>query len=84
MSLNNDTTNLKQKNEAIEDKKNQMKSEAEESSSKKLNKISDLARILMAIDSMENRCLNRKPNSLLKYSMESYTSLQEPQFFNLF
>lgn len=69
MSLNNDTTNLKQKYEGIEDQKNQLKSEAEETSSKKLNKISDLARILMAIDSMENRCLNRKPKSFLKYPM---------------
>jgi hypothetical protein len=69
MSLNNDTTNLKQKYEAIDEQKNQLKSEAEETSSKKLNKISDLARILMSIDSMENRCLNRNAKSLLKYPL---------------
>ncbi len=60
MQLNNDIANLQQKFEGIEDQKNKLKSEAEESSSKKLNKVSDLARILMAVDNLENRCINRK------------------------
>lgn len=75
MSLNNDITNLKQKYEGIEDQKNQHKSEAEENSSKKLNKISDLAKILMAIDSIENRCFNRKQKSALQYNVQMLTNL---------
>jgi predicted nucleic acid-binding Zn-ribbon protein len=67
MQLNNDIGGLQQKFEHIEDQKNKLKSEAEEISSKKLNKVSDLARILMAIDNLENRCLNRKEKSGLKY-----------------
>lgn len=73
MSLNNDITNLKQQFERIEDQKNSLKNEAEETSSKKLSKISELARILMAIDSMENRCLNRKAKSL-KYPIQAITN----------
>ncbi len=69
MQLNNDIANLQQQFEQIEDKKNRLKSEAEETSSKKLGKVSDLARILMAIDNLENRCLNRKDKSALKYPL---------------
>ena len=61
-----------------------MKSEAEEVSSKKLNKVSDLAKILMAIDSLESRCLNRNDNSKLKYRLDALTSLTKPEFFNKF
>ncbi len=61
-----------------------MKSEAEESSSKKLSKVSDLARILMAIDNLENRCLNRKEKSALKYPLHQLTNLEDPKNFNLF
>jgi hypothetical protein len=78
MSLNVDITNLKQQYESIEDEKNQLRNEATETSSKKLNKISDLAKILMAIDSMENRCLNRNESSKLKYKLEALTNLTKP------
>jgi len=61
-----------------------LKSEAEESSSKKLNKISDLARILMAIDNLENRCLNRKANSALRYPLNILMNLEDPKNFNMF
>ena len=38
---------------------------------KKLNKISELARILMAIDSLEKRCFKRKEKkSALKYQID--------------
>eukprot|EP00347_Sterkiella_histriomuscorum_P020865 403336168 len=84
MTLNNDIANLQQKFEAIEDQKNKLKSEAEESSSKKLNKVSDLARILMAIDNLESRCLNRKERSALKYPLNSLMNLEDPKNFNLF
>jgi hypothetical protein len=67
MQLNNDIAQLQQRFETIEDQKNKLKSEAEEVSSKKLSKVSDLARILMAIDNLETRCLNRKDKSALKY-----------------
>ena len=85
MSLNNDITTLKSNYEKIEDQKNQLKSEAEETSTKKLNKISDLAKILMAIDSLEYRCLNRNDNSKLKYRLDTLEQdLKKPEFFNKF
>lgn len=81
MQLNNDIATLQQKYESIDDQKNKLKSEAEETSSKKLGKVSDLARILMAIDNLENRCLNRKEKSGLKYPI---VGLDDPKNFNLF
>lgn len=69
MQLNNEIAQLQQTFEKIEDQKNKLKSEAEETSSKKLSKVSDLARILMAIDNLETRCLNRKEKSALKYPL---------------
>jgi len=85
MQLNNDIAQLQQKFEAIDDQKNQLKSEAEESSSKKLGKVSELARILMAIDNLEKRCLNRKEqNSFLKYPLNILMNLEDPKNFNMF
>ena len=82
--MNNDIATLQQKYETIDDQKNKLKSEAEETSSKKLSKVSDLARILMAIDNLENRCLNRKEKSGLKYPLSSLVGLEDPKNFNLF
>ena len=81
MQLNNEIGQLQQQFEKIEDQKNKLKSEAEETSSKKLSKISDLARILMAINNIEVKCYNRKENSRLKYAM---TGLDDPKNFNNF
>lgn len=80
MQLNNDIAQLQQRFESIEDQKNKLKSEAEETSSKKLSKVSELARILMAIDNLETRCLNRKEKSVLRYQV----NLEDPKNFNLF
>lgn len=75
---------LQQRFESVEDQKNKLKSEAEETSSKKLSKVSDLARILMAIDNLETSCLNRKEKSALKYPLQSLVGLEDPKNFNLF
>ena len=54
-------------------------------SSKKLSKVSDLARILMAIDNIETRCLNRKDKSVLKYPVQQLNpALVDPKNFNHF
>ena len=54
-------------------------------SSKKLSKVSDLARILMAIDNIETRCLNRKDKSVLKYPVQQLNpALIDPKNFNHF
>ncbi len=84
MQLNNDIAQLQQRFESIEDQKNKLKSEAEETSSKKLSKVSDLARILMAIDNLEKRCLNRKEKSALKYPLQQLMNLDDPKNFNMF
>ena len=84
MQLNNDIAQLQQRFEHIEDQKSKLKSEAEETSSKKLSKVSDLARILMAIDNLEKRCLNRKEKSALKYPLQQLVNLEDPKNFNMF
>jgi chromosome segregation ATPase len=84
MQLNNDIAGLQQQFEVIEDQKNKLKSEAEESSSKKLSKVSELARILMAINNLESRCLNRKEKSALKYPLQQLVNLDDPKNFNMF
>jgi len=84
MQLNNEIAQFTQSFEKIEEQKNKLKSEAEETSKKKLSKVSDLARILMAIDNLENRCLNRKDKSALKYPLLQYTGKDDPKNFNLF
>ena len=38
----------------------------------------------MAIDNLENRCLNRKAKSALKYPLNSLLNLEDPKNFNLF
>ena len=84
MSLNNEIASQQHKFEGIEDQKNKLRSEADETSSKKLRKVSELARILMAVDNLENRCLNRKDKSALKYPLQALVNLDDPKNFNLF
>ena len=38
----------------------------------------------MAIDNLENKCLNRKEKSALKYPLNSLMNLEDPKNFNLF
>lgn len=38
----------------------------------------------MAIDNLENKCLNRKEKSALKYPLNSLVGLEDPKNFNLF
>jgi hypothetical protein len=83
LKLNNQNSILQGDFEQIEDKKNKLKSESQETSSKKLSKISDLARILMAIDNLETKCHNRKEKSSLKYPL-SLANLEDPKNFNAF
>ena len=84
MQLNNEIGGLQLRYEQIEDQKNKLKSEAEETRQKKSSKISDLARILMAIDNLEKRCLNRKEKSALKYPLQQLVNLEDPKNFNMF
>ena len=38
----------------------------------------------MAIDNLENRCLNRKEKSALKYPIQQLMMLDDPKNFNVF
>lgn len=80
MGINNDIAKLQTQFENLEDQKNKLKQEAEDASSKKLKKISELARILMAIDNLEKRCYGRKEKSALKYPID----LNDPVNFDQF
>lgn len=60
MKLNNNIAKLNTEFEKIDEKKSKIKNEEEETSSKQLSKITQLSRILMAIDNLERFCQMRK------------------------
>jgi chromosome segregation ATPase len=60
VKLTNDIGTKNAELERILDEQNKLKAEAEEVSSKKLGKVSELAQILMAIDNIEVKCFNRQ------------------------
>jgi hypothetical protein len=62
MQLNNEIANLKSESEKIDDEKNRLKSEEQENSQKQFFKITELSKILMAIDHLESFCMYRKLN----------------------
>lgn len=59
MKLTNGISNNKQTLEEIKKQQIELSSESEEAKSKKLRQMSELAQILMAIDNIEQKCLNR-------------------------
>jgi len=86
MSLNNDIAGLSQTHEILEDEKNRLKAEAEDITSKKLKKESEIARVMMAINNLEQNCLNRKitGKSALKYNLNVYAGVEAPKNFDSF
>ena len=60
MQLNNEIAQLKQESEHIDDEKNRLKSQEQENSQKQSQKITELGKILMAIDHLESFCKFRK------------------------
>mmetsp|Transcript_46193 Transcript_46193/g.33963 ORF Transcript_46193/g.33963 Transcript_46193/m.33963 type:complete len:128 (+) Transcript_46193:509-892(+) len=78
MSLNNDIANLQGQYEQIEDQMNRLKSDAEENNKKKRHKTGELAKILMAINNMEKRCLGRK--SVLAYPLDKTVNKYDPGY----
>lgn len=60
MSLNNAIANLKHSQEEVDDERNRIKSSNSENSKSQMEKITQLARILMAIDHLEGFCKYKK------------------------
>jgi hypothetical protein len=60
MSLNNTIAKLKLDQEALDDERNKIKSSNSENSKSQMEKITQLARILMAIDHLEGFCKYKK------------------------
>jgi len=60
MTLNNTLAQLKIKSENIDDEKNKLKSQEQENSSAQFEKITQLSKILMAIDHLEGFCKYKK------------------------
>lgn len=60
MQLNNEIANLKKKSELIDDEKNKLKNLEQENSTQQFEKITQLSRILMAIDHLEGFCKYKK------------------------
>ena len=58
--LSNEIAQLKQESENIDDEKNRLKSQEQENSQKQSQKITELGKILMAIDHLEGFCKFRK------------------------
>ena len=59
MKLNNQIAKLNTQFEEIDNKKTKLKAEEEETSTKQLSKITQLSKILMAINQLETFCVNR-------------------------
>lgn len=59
MKLNNQIAKLNTQFEEIDSKKTKLKAEEEETSTKQLSKITQLSKILMAINQLETFCVNR-------------------------
>jgi chromosome segregation ATPase len=59
LQLNNDIAVKKAELEAILDQQNELKAEAEEVSAKKRGRITEFSQVLMAIDNIEQKCLER-------------------------
>lgn len=62
MQLNNTIANLKLQSEKIDDEKNRLKSVEQETSAQQFEKITQLSKILMAIDHLEGFCKYKKLN----------------------
>jgi hypothetical protein len=60
MQLNNEIANLKKKSELIDDERNKLKNQEQENSTQQFEKITQLSRILMAIDHLEGFCKYKK------------------------
>ena len=59
MNLNNQISRLNGTLEDINNRRDKMKAEEEETQSRQLNKISQLSKILMAINCLEKICIYR-------------------------
>ena len=77
MTLNNDIAKLTTENEKVETEKQKLASQEEETSVKAQNKISELSRLFMAIDNLDNLCQpNKEQNnsSVLNYPTRKWFS----------
>ena len=77
MTLNNDIAKLTTENEKVETEKQKLASQEEETSVKAQNKISELSRLFMAIDNLDNLCQpNKEQNnsSVLNYQTRKWFS----------
>lgn len=90
MKLNNEITLKKNELEEIIDKKNDLKSKAEDENRKKFGKYSELAQILMAIDDIQTKCEERvdrnrkeyKTKNVVKHSVNYPGGDRKPENFN--
>ena len=79
MKLNNDIIEKNHELESIVEEQNKLKAQAEEVTSKKLGKISELAQVLMAIDYLEQKCNSRiGTKSVVKHNI----NVQGPKNFD--
>merc|ERR1712083_806248 len=77
LTLNNDIAKLTTENEKVETEKQKLAAQEEETSVKAQNKISELSRLFMAIDNLDNLCQPNKElnnQSALNYQTRKWFS----------
>lgn len=84
MNLNNEITQLNTNLEQIDNEKSQLKSEEEESSSKHLAKMSELSKIFMAINNLQDVCIKRKGDKVDKLSFMFVDKSAQQTNFDLY
>jgi hypothetical protein len=79
MSLNNQITTKKFEKEKMDDEQNKVKGQQEEETAKQLYKMSKMARILLAIENLYNKCLNSKSQLKWRIPTEIVNQSNKPK-----
>lgn len=82
ININNDTSKMKLELDKIIDDQNALKAEAEDVRSKRLNKVSELAQTLMAIENIENTLCTNGKGSGTKTTVKHAINSDKPLNFN--
>ena len=85
MTLNNEIATLTTRYEQVENEKQSLKNDEEETSAKKWEQVSELSRAYFAIDMLANKCLNiHGSQSVLRYDPKSLYGAPQLTDFNQF
>lgn len=83
MKLNNNIAQLNTKFEKIDEQKQKIKTDEEETSTKQLQKITQLSRILMAVNNLERFCQSRRDKDGKQSILHYMTKQGYPEHMNV-